>query len=406
MLKQLYNTSLLLYLLSIRIYSWLGNEKAKKWIKGRKTQVGKWEKEQSKEYFDYWFHCASLGEFEQARPIIELLSKQDKRILLSFFSPSGYEIRKDYLFADRIIYLPYDYESNVHYFFKKFEIGKAIWVKYDFWWNYFETIKKRGIPLFLIAFYQPKNTSILKQIMHKKILPYFNAIFTQDKASTTYIKGIDKNIVIHQVGDPRIDRAMSISKEKKTLEKIEQFVKQSPLIVGGSCYDAEMKLLSKYLNNNKKIKLVIAPPEISDNFIRKCLQYFPEAILYSKLNKSINSDCPQTLIMDNVGFLGNLYSYAKIAVIGGGFGKGIHNILEPACHGVPSIFGPNYTKFKEAAELIKTEGAFSFKNKRDFDYRLNILLNDSEKYKHSNLACKQFIAKSTGASKSILQVIN
>ena len=133
-------------------------------------------------------------------------------------------------------------------------------------------------------------------------------------------------------------------------------------------YDVEMKLLSKYLNNSPKIKLILAPPEISDNFIRKCLQYFPEAVLYSKLNMNLKNNHPKTLIMDNIGFLGNLYSYAKIAVIGGGFSKGIHNILEPACHGVPSIFGPNYTKFKEAAELIKTGGAFSINNKKDFEY--------------------------------------
>ncbi len=360
-----------------------------------------------------WFHCASLGEFEQGRPIIEALRTQnsDHKIVLTFFSPSGYEIRKDYKFADVICYLPMDTKHNAKRFLDQINPEMAIFVKYEFWPNILKELQNRKIKTLLVSGIFRKNQAFFKNglasTFMKKSLKAFNHFFVQDENSKNLLQKIGFNNATVS-GDTRFDRVLAITKQDNHLSFIADFVQDKHIAVAGSSWKKDEALLVNYINNNAtdNEKFIIAPHNIKDienlkNSISK------KVILYSDkdtLNKD-NIINAQVFIIDTIGILTKIYSYAHVAYIGGGFGVGIHNILEPATFGIPIIIGPNYQKFKEAIDLVALNGCFVIHNNEALTSILNKFREDGAYRKKSSQITKEYIANSVGATNCILSYI-
>jgi 3-deoxy-D-manno-octulosonic-acid transferase len=307
-----------------------------------------------------WFHCASLGEFEQGRPLIEKIKKEfpSKKILLSFFSPSGYEVRKNYDLADWVIYLPFDSATNARKFFDKYKIDLVVFVKYDVWPFYLREILRRKIPVFLTSAVFRANQFYFKSYgsFFKKMLQQLNSIFVQDSASEN-IAGLHgfKNIEI--AGDARIDRVLAIKNKPLPMEEVKKFTGDNPCIVFGSIYPSDMEIISLVEKNlGPDAKLIIAPHQVHAHEIRLLQQRYPQALLFRDILKAANQ---RILIVDHVGSLNQLYQFATMAYVGGGFERGIHNILEPAVFNIPVFIGPRYSKFPEATSLVSENLVFS-----------------------------------------------
>jgi 3-deoxy-D-manno-octulosonic-acid transferase len=357
----LYSIGIKIYVLAIYLVSFF-NLKARKIIQGRKGFFDLNQPEKDHAYI--WFHCASLGEFEQGRPIIEKIKKEfpAKKILLSFFSPSGYEIRKNYEFADKVIYLPFDSSSNAKRFIQTFHIEMAIFVKYDVWPFYLRELLKQQIPVFLTSAVFRKNHVFFKWYgaFLKKLMFGINKIFVQDADSKNMAEtnGLT-NVEI--AGDARIDRVLQIKESIGEVSGVKSFLNGSACIAFGSVYQSDVKLI-EYLTTHasKEYKWMIVPHQVDENSIKYFKQVFPEAILFSRLQEEYSGQ--HILIVDHVGSLNKLYQYAKMAYIGGGFEANIHNILEPAVFNIPVFFGPAFGKFPEASSLINEGLAFSDPN--------------------------------------------
>ena len=402
----------IIYSIAIRFYGFcicsasLFNNKAKQWITGRR---GQWEKiniNLAKQENTVWFHCSSLGEFEQGRPVIEEYKKHNPNtfIVLTFFSPSGYEIRKNYENADLILYLPLDIKKNVNKFLDLIKPKFAVFVKYEFWYNYLHQLWLRNIPLFLISAKFREDQWFFKSYgrSFRKMLGYFSHIFVQNEQSLKSLTryGVE-NVTI--AGDTRVDRVFQISKEVKENKVAENFKRGKMLIVAGSTWKQDEKILIKYINESgDNIKWIIAPHEIKmENIFRIQKDIIKPSIKYSKLKEKQDSNA-EVLIIDNIGMLSSLYRYGNIAYIGGGFGKGIHNILEPATFGIPVIFGPNYKKFREACELKEQGGAIPVNNFSDLEKILNELTHKDEVRKKAGNISKQYIRKNLGSAQLIV----
>jgi 3-deoxy-D-manno-octulosonic-acid transferase len=404
----MYDFALLIYTLLIRISAVAGNQKAKKWIAGRKKLL--------KNIIDtignneiIWVHSSSLGEFEQGRPLIEAIKKinSNKKILLTFYSPSGFEHKKNYEFADYIFYLPQDYKKNAKTFVEKLNIKTAFFIKYDFWKNYLFELKKKEVPTFLISGIFRKNQLFFKPYgkWYKKILYCFTWLFVQDEASQKLLSEHGFNNVTI-TGDTRIDRVYQIATNSKGDTIIEDFLQKNnnKIIVAGSSWEKDEQLLAYYIKEKPDVKLILAPHEINETHIRKIEEKFSgKTIRYSNYN-SYEKD-KNVLIVNTIGILNKIYRYATVTYVGGGFGTGIHNILEAAVYAKPVIFGPNYHKFKEANDLIKNGGAFSIKSYEEMKQVLNKLLNDSKYREKSGQAAGSYIEKNKGATDKIMQHI-
>jgi 3-deoxy-D-manno-octulosonic-acid transferase len=382
----MYNLLIHIYVLLIRIFAFFNNEKAKLWYGGRKDIFTKLENTFKNTEYEkrIWIHVASLGEFEQGRPIIEALKKQaplmlaQYKIVLTFFSPSGYELRKNYSFADYIFYLPADTSSNAQHFIQIIQPEWAIFVKYEFWFNYLHFLKKQNIPTLLIsAIFREKQFNIWNPYSHflKKMLRCFTYIYVQNTPSVFLLKkhGFTQ---VENIGDTRIDRVLTIKNERAVFPEIKLFTQDNPTLIGGSTWLPDEQILIDSLKNPSfaSWKYILAPHDISKNNIERLLKNLPEDYtLYSEINtQQINqspndSNTKRILIIDNIGMLSSIYQYGTIAYIGGGFGSGIHNTLEPIAFGLPVIFGPKYQKFEEAHQLIKAGGGFSINNYPDFE---------------------------------------
>ncbi len=384
----------------------LFNAKAKKWVKGRRI-FPILNKNQKK----IWMHCASLGEFEQGRPILEKLKQTypDYPIVLSFFSPSGFEIRKNYPGADYVFYLPIDTKKNAAKFIQEVNPALVVWVKYEYWFHYLNELKKQSIPVLLVSaiFRQSQPFFKSNNKFWKKILDCFDHIFVQDEASEKLLKGIGiiQNITVS--GDTRFDRVLEIAAKKSGIHEIEKFIEQQQVLIAGSTWLQDEKLLAKYMMQHPTKKLIVAPHEIDAAHLKSIKQLFSNSILFSEwvgLNDKPKNI--QVLIIDNVGMLAQLYQYATICYIGGGFNKsGIHNILEAAVYGKAIIFGPHYQKFSEAVELIKNGGAFSIQNENELRKILDTLLNDSTFLNNAEDLAKQFVIEKSGATKMIIDYV-
>ena len=308
-------------------------------------------------------HCASLGEFEQGRPLIEKIKAEqpDQKIILTFFSPSGFEIRKNYDYADCIVYLPYDSPSNARQFLDLVKPKKAIFVKYEFWHFYLKGLKKRKIPTYLISTVFRKEQSFFKWYggFFRNMLSSFTHIFTQDENSVLLLKEINFENA-KAIGDTRVDRVLAIGKSAKQFPEIEAFCAQSNILICGSTWPPDEAILAHFINNSlpPNWKIIIAPHDIKTSHIEQIQKRFTVPTnTYTNLAIGRKNDA-KVLIINNIGILSSIYQYGKIAYIGGGFGSGIHNTLEPITFGLPVIFGSKFQKFTEAVELVKSGGHF------------------------------------------------
>lgn len=405
-MRFLYTLSIYFYLFVIRLAS-LFNGKAKLWLKGRAIIFERIQA--AVEGFNdvVWFHCASLGEFEQGRPLMEKIKKDapTTKILLTFFSPSGFEIRKNYPGADWIFYLPIDTPSNAKRFVRILKPKAAFFVKYEFWFNYLRELNVNRIPTYLVSgifrpnhyFFKPSGSWARKQ------LKAFSHFFVQDQASEELLLTAGyKNVTV--AGDTRFDRVFEIASNAKQIELVKQFVGKNKCLIAGSTWPEDEKIISEATFSD--FKLIIAPHEIGDSHIEAIELLFKSknTVRFSKANVQ-NIAAAQVLIVDNIGMLSSLYQYGTIAYIGGGFGKGIHNILEAATFGLPVIFGPNYEKFAEAKDLIKLGGAFSITSTENFNTVFK-LLNDEPVHKTASHVARFYVNSKVGASKRILDRIS
>lgn len=400
---------ILLYNLSVRLYFWmillasLWNKKAKEWVNGRKHVFSSLEQQLAGSKFIIWVHCSSAGEFEQGKPIIEQLKQHypGHKILVSFFSPSGYKVASRYSPADFITYLPLDTRENAHRFLSLVNPQLVIFIKYEFWHHHLSAAAFRHIPLLLVSAVFRKEQAFFKNYgrFYKQLLFLFRHIFVQDTASLQLLK---EHGVSHCSlgGDTRFDRVKEIAETFAELPLIQQFAGKDKVLVAGSTWSDDEAVLSTL----DGMKVILAPHEIHEPHLAEIEKRFPNSIRYSQLQKETRN--PQVLIIDNVGMLSRLYRYATIAYIGGGFTKdGIHNCLEAAVYGKPVLFGPNYKKYREARELIEAGGAISITDKEALQTKTDRWLNDPFELQKAGRAASNYIQENTGATQKVLAYI-
>lgn len=376
------------------------------WRKGRKNIFPLIDNEINKKDKFIWFHCASLGEFEQGRPVMERIKKDypGYKIVLTFFSPSGYEIRENYQGADHVFYLPADTPGNARKFIDSINPEKAYFVKYEFWYNYLRYLDQRQIPVYIISAIFRENQLFFKKHgkWYRKLLFHVTHFHVQDSTSEQLLKSIGiKNVTT--CGDTRFDRVHAISKQAKELPLIEEFKNGSLVLIAGSSWAPDEELLLSYLNKYKpSAKIIIAPHEIHDTNITRIEKLFGDynCTRYSRAEKSPAGR--DVMIIDNIGMLSSLYKYGEIAMIGGGFGKGIHNILEAATFHLPVLFGPNYKKFNEAVELVERGGAFPFHDIASLATHLQPIIKDEGTRKAKGNICGDYVSENLGATEKII----
>lgn len=407
-MKWIYNLSIALYSLVIRI-AFLFNSKAKLWIDGRRGMWDRLQEVSASSEPIVWIHCSSLGEFEQGRPVIEKLRTTEPgvRILLSFFSPSGYTVRKNYSQCDWVEYMPLDTKRNAKRFLDLVQPKMALFIKYEFWYHHLAELKSRGIPTYLLSANFRENQVFFKWYgsWYRNILKTYKTIFVQNESSRKLLAGIGyENVLV--AGDTRFDRVKSIMQQSKEIPLAQQFSKDHFVIVAGSTWDKDEYILFASLKKTKEdIKLIMAPHEISQQHLAKLKNEWKELmILYSEA-QPVDLPKAKILVIDNVGMLSSLYKYGMIAYIGGGFGKGIHNILEAATYGMPVIFGPKYNKFHEAIQLTEIQAAFPVHNEWELGSILNRFLNNPELLKKTSEVAANYVASKTGATDFVLSFI-
>lgn len=383
------------------------------WVDGRKNifeELGKKIRRELKENDELiWFHCSSLGEFEQGRPVIERFRVGGSRfkILLTFFSPSGYEVQKNYKGADFVFYLPIDIPVNARRFVGLLPLKAVFFVKYEFWFNYLSELKRKQIPTYLISGIFRKDQYFFKWygVWARKQLKAFTHFFLQNEKSKQLLNQFDfVNTTIS--GDTRFDRVYEIAQSKKEFPLLKTFVEASQVMVAGSTWEQDEKLIANLKLEILNLKLIVVPHEIWESHIESITNLFERhnPIRYSQANDQ-NIQQAGILIIDNIGMLSSLYQYGHIAYIGGGFGDGIHNILEAAAFGLPTIFGPNYKKFNEAVELIEAGGAFSVNNSSELDSTINKLFNDKEQLVKASTISKNYVLSKKGATEIIVSEV-
>ena len=358
-----------------------------------------------------WMHCASLGEFEQGRPVLEAVRKKypHYKVVLSFFSPSGYEIRKNYEGADAIIYLPADSHNNARKLIENLQPALVLWVKYEYWFYYLRELHKRKVPVILVSgIFRPSQPFFAWYGgIWRQMLSYFSALFVQNQASLDLLQGINIQTFTRISGDTRFDRVIDIAESNQSIPLIQQFIAGSSSLVAGSTWEDDEIELIHYVKLHPEIKFIIAPHEIHEENLRDVKKEFVNSIFFSELQsgKSIAANT-NVLIIDNIGMLSTLYRYADIAYVGGGFGSdGIHNTLEAAVYGKPVLFGPVYEKFAEARGLVETGGAFSINNALELEKKLDSLFKDDTARATASYAARQYVYQMRGATKNILYYI-
>lgn len=406
----------LIYQLGLILYQWMAalaapfNEKARFFIAGQKQVFSYLEEKFPVEAPVVWVHCASLGEFEQGRPLIEAIKKQypDYKILLTFFSPSGYEVRKNYNQADFVCYLPIDTNANVTRFLTLVKPEMAFFVKYEFWKNYFARLAGRNIPLYLVsAIFRPGQLffqSGSRATWYRKILKGVTHFFVQNQQSADLLSNIGvSNYTI--TGDTRFDRVAEIAANRKDLPLVEQFKGDKQLVVVGSSWQPDEELLMPYLTENPQVKILFAPHEVKETNIKRLISLVGrQAVRYTQAENGKLKDA-RVMIVDCIGILSSVYRYADVAYIGGGFGVGIHNTLEAAIYNIPVLFGPNYLRFQEAVELVNRGLAFPVSTTAECTNRLDKLLSDENYRLKIGEGCLQFMSENVGATEKIMKKV-
>lgn len=398
----LYNISILIYGLLIRLVA-LFNTKAKLFVMGRKDIFKLIASKIDTSSQPIWFHFASLGEFEQGRPVLEKIKQlhPEENVVITFFSPSGYEIRKNYALANGIFYLPLDTPRNAKKFIDLVKPKMAIFTKYEFWPNYFNALSNQQIPLYIISGIFRPTQVFFKWYggFYRKVLKSVSHFFVQNEESVQLLKTISfTNVDVS--GDTRFDRVYENAQAPKQLPVIAAFCQHYPVLIAGSTWPEDEKILAELAAKKPEWKLVIAPHEVNSAHIAAITQLFPASIKFSELQTATVDSTTQVLIIDNIGMLSSLYQYGKVAFIGGGFGAGIHNTLEAAAFSVPVIFGPNYQKFQEAKDLIALGAAKSVTNATS-------LLQAFEHFKQHQLGkiAGAYVEEQKGATEMIIAKI-
>lgn len=406
-----YDIFLWLYGVGIRIAS-LWNVKARQWVRGRKKIFS----DIRSSIHDtgaklVWIHCSSLGEFEQGRPLIEKLKTQypNCKILITFFSPSGYEVRRNYGGVEYVFYLPMDSGRNARIFLDLINPSLVIFIKYDYWYHYLNEIKRRKISCLLVSAVFRKDQSFFKWYgsLQRKMLRCFTRIFVQNEKSKTLLEnvGITEAIV---AGDTRFDTVIDNAENFKPIPVVEKFIGHGTCIVAGSTWDEDEEYLQQALPalKDSTLKLIIAPHEIDEGHLDKLKHLFPSSTRFSELSREANLSNADVLIIDNIGLLSRLYRYSYLAYIGGGFTRdGVHNVLEAAVYGKPVVFGENYKKYKEAVDLVDQGGAKSFADAKELQRWLNILFANEREYTQSCQASKNYVEQNRGATRKIIDYI-
>ena len=360
-----------------------------------------------------WFHASSLGEFEQGRPLIEKIKAEhpEYKILLTFFSPSGYEVRKNYGGADVVCYLPFDTPDRVKKFLDLSKPVMAIFIKYEFWDNYLSELKRRNIPVYIVSAIFRKEQLFFKWYggMYRKVLSYFTHIFVQDDASRELLSKFGvTNVSVF--GDTRFDRVQDVYKNTKQIPMVELFVNNNRsdnqlTMVAGSSWQQDEEVYLNYFNEHPELKLIIAPHEIHKDHLMhiESMLKRPSIRLSEATEKDIKGK--SCLIVDSFGLLSSIYRYGDLAYIGGGFGAGIHNVLEAAVYGIPVIFGPKYQKFKEARDLLQVGGAFSITDEKTFESKMEELSTYRDLLEAAGAAAGDFVKSNIGATNRIIASI-
>ena len=398
----IYNLGLRVYYILIFIFSAF-NKKAKLWIQGRQQII------YANRQPGIWFHFASLGEFEQGSPVLEQFRNlhPQSKIVITFFSPSGYEVRKNTPLADAVYYLPLDTANNAREFIAAINPTLVIFTKYEYWYHFFNELHKRDIPLYIISGIFRPNQVFFKWYggLHRKILSFVRHFFVQDERSKQLLQSINITNVTMS-GDTRFDRVWANAQQPKLLPEIQEFIAGQKIFIAGSTWSADEQLVAKLVTLYPGWKFIFAPHEINEDKINNIISWLPEnsAIRYSQLTAH-SPLITQTLIIDNIGMLSSLYQYADITYIGGGFGAGIHNTLEAAAFGLPVIFGPNYAKFKEAKDLISLAAGFSVANEDELKNLVAALVDDGAYYRAARENARDYVKENVGATEVIVEYI-
>ena len=428
-MRVLYTIGILLYSFGVRVAALFGHAKAMQWVKGRKRQgplnsskgptqnepVLRQAQEPGSDWV--WFHAASLGEFEQGRPVIEALKERhpELKVSLSFFSPSGYEVRKDYPLADEVVYLPSDTPRHAAQWVQRHHFVAAVFIKYEFWFNYMKALKDAGIPLFYISlilspdsyFFRWYGTWFLRQLHH--VTHFFVQDDTTEKLLASH--GLS-NVTV--CGDTRFDRVAAIARQVRPFPEVEQFIKGRKCIIAGSTWPPDERLLLEFMPQMpSNYCLVIAPHDISEAHIAQIKAQFPNLVLYSEWSalcqdhaEAQSSVSPvgssNVLVINTIGILSQLYQYARFVYVGGGFGVNIHNIQEPVTFGCPVVFGPKYKSFREAVDLVALEGAFPVANAEELKAVFLRLIDDEIFLMHASEVCIDYLNAQVGATQSIM----
>ncbi|HEX7583629.1 MAG TPA: glycosyltransferase N-terminal domain-containing protein [Prolixibacteraceae bacterium] len=408
-MKVIYNISIFLYSILIKLTAPF-NIKARQISNGREQIFAGLKAKIKHDRPIIWIHCASLGEFEQGRPIIEAIKKQhsEYQILLTFFSPSGYEIRKNYNLADYICYLPADTKRNAEKLIELVHPEIVFFVKYEFWYHYITELKKRKIPLYLVSAIFRENQLFFKnspwEKWYRQMLSGFEHFFVQDEQSVRLLAQIG----IHKVtkaGDTRFDRVAEIARNGKNIPIVEKFKGTSQLVVAGSTWKPDEELLVQYIHSHPETKFIIAPHETKKGNIERLINLLKSPVIcYSEATEESVMN-KQVLIVDTIGLLSAIYKYADLAYIGGGFGVGIHNTLEAAIFGMPIVFGPNYLKFQEATNMVNLGIAYPISDYNSLQTILKDLLTDPGKKDMISRDCVTFTNQNLGATQIILNKV-
>lgn len=401
----IYNIGIYLYVILVKIAS-LFNPKAKLWVNGRRG----WKSRLAAAFVPgdrvVWVHSASLGEFEQGRPIIEAIRAEhpEYKILLTFFSPSGYEIRKNYTGVDYVCYLPADTPANVKQFLSTVRPEIAIFIKYDFWLNYLSGLNKMGSRIFVVSSIFRRNSVFFKWYggAFRRVLGYFEQLFVQNEESQRLLAeiGIDK---VTRAGDTRFDRVASIALSSKKIDLVERFAADSSVFVAGSTWPADETIIEQLIKNRPDLKFIIAPHEIESDRIDAMISRIEGRVVrYMQCAADTDVDRARVMFIDTIGILSSVYRYADYAYIGGGFGVGIHNTLEAATFGLPVAFGPNYAKFREAREMIALGTAHSIADYDALAVWVDGLCRDKQHYNKIRGMAAGYIKQNRGATEIIM----
>ena len=408
-MKALYNLSIFLFSIIIRLVAPF-NLKARQISAGRAKVFDELKSRIKHDRPIIWIHCASLGEFEQGRPVIESIRKQhpDYRIFLTFFSPSGYEIRKKYDLADYIFYLPADTKRNAKQLTELVNPKLVFFVKYEFWYHYLTELKKRNIPVYLFSAIFRENQLFFKNSpwgkWYRKMLFCFEHFFVQDNQSVSLLGSLGLTNVT-KAGDTRFDRVAEIARNEKVIPVIEQFKGTSQLVVAGSTWKPDEELLAQYIEAHPETKFIIAPHETRRGNIERLINRLKTPVIcYTEVSEETVMN-RQVMIVDTIGILSSIYKYADLAYIGGGFGVGIHNTLEAAIFGMPILFGPNYLKFQEATSMVGLGIAYPVKDFETLETTLNEFLNNDQTRNLISEKCIDFTKQNLGATQVILNKV-